>query len=253
VAALAAREPVVNLLLKPLLEALRGGNRKPAFILLLAPVIVTTYRCLGDRPFYRAHLAARFVLFGDAELTAALYSFAACFVLLGLVPAVLLRVLFGEPLSAYGVQAGDLRFGGKAFLVMAPVLVAASAMAARMPSFRAEYPLFKGACATLPLFAGYACAYLVYYLGWEFFFRGFLQHGLRQSLGDGNAILVQTLASCLAHLGKPGGEIYGAILAGVVWGLVVFRSRSLLAVLLAHWLLGVSLDTLICCGGLPCR
>lgn len=240
----------MNLLLRPLQEALRGANRKAAVVLLTAPVIVTTWRYFGDRPFYRAHLAAHFVLFGDSELTAALYSFAACFVLLGIVPAVIIRVLFGESLRDYGVQAGDLRFGGRAILVMAPILVAASAMAARMPEFRAEYPLFKGACAALPLFAGYAFAYLVYYLAWELFFRGFLQCGLRQSLGDGNAILVQTLASCLAHLGKPGGEIYGAILAGIVWGLVVFRGRSLLPVLLAHWVLGVSLDALICFGGL---
>lgn len=238
-------------LVQPLREALRGANRKPTLILLAAPILVTTYRYLGDRPFYHAQLEAHIVLFGDAGLTAALYSFASCFVLLGIVPAVIIRAVFGEPLRLYGVQAGDLRLGLRAFLVMAPVLVAASAMAATMAPFRAEYPLFKGAGGSLVLFAGYSFAYLFYYFGWEVFFRGFLQCGLRQSLGDGNAILIQTLASCLAHIGKPAGEIYGAILAGVVWGLVVFRSRSLLAVLLAHWLLGVSLDALICYGGLP--
>jgi len=239
--------------MEPLRDVFQGVDRKAAVVLLAAPVLVTTWRTLGDRPFYRAHLAASFVLFGDAELTAALYSFAACFVLLGIVPALIVRLFFGEPLRSYGVQAGDLRFGGWAFLAMAPVMVAGSVLAARMPEFRAEYPLFKGAGASLPLFAGYAFAYLFYYLGWELFFRGFLQHGLRRSLGDGNAILVQTLASCLAPLGKPGGEIYGAILAGVAWGLVVFRSRSLWPVLLAHWVLGVSLDALICFGGLPLR
>ena len=57
-----------------------------------------------------------------------------------------------------------------------------------------------------------------YYLGWEFFFRGFMQFGLRGALGDWNAILVQTLASCLIHIGKPAGEIYGAIVAGLLWG-----------------------------------
>jgi membrane protease YdiL (CAAX protease family) len=243
----------VSRLLEPLWEVFRGVDRKAATVLLATPVLVTTWRYFGDRPFYRAHLAASCVLFGDAELTAALYSFAACFLLFAVVPALIIHFGFREPLRSYGLQAGDLRFGGWAFLVMAPVLVAASAFAAGQPDFRAEYPLFKGAGASLGLFTAYAFAYLVFYLGWEIFFRGFVQHGLRGSLGDGNAILVQTLASCLAHLGKPGGEIYGAILAGVVWGLVVFRSRSLLPVLLAHWVLGVSLDALICFGGLPLR
>ncbi len=86
-------------------------------------------------------------------------------------------------------------------------------------------------------------------MGWEFFFRGFMQFGLRGALGNWNAILVQTLASCLVHIGKPAGETYGAIVAGVVWGLIVFRARSLWAVLLMHWALGVALDFFICFAG----
>jgi len=38
------------------------------------------------------------------------------------------------------------------------------------------------------------------------------------------------------------------VLGGLLWGMVVFRSRSLLYVLLVHWLLGVSLDYFICFG-----
>ena len=72
---------------------------------------------------------------------------------------------------------------------------------------------------------------------------------MRGALGDGNAILVQTLASCLIHIGKPAGEIYGAIVAGLLWGFIVFRARSLWAVLLMHWALGVSLDFFICFAG----
>jgi uncharacterized protein len=249
-AALQAEDRAVKSLVAPLRQALRGGDRKTAVVLLAAPLILTTYRYFGDRTFYRSHLASHVVMFGDSALTAALYSFASCFLLLGLVPAMIVRVLFREPLRAYGVQAGDLHFGGRAFLAMAPVVLAVSAMAAKTTPFRAEYPLFKGAGGSPLLFLGYAFAYLFYYLGWEFFFRGFMQFGLRESLGDGNAILIQTLASCLAHIGKPTGEIYGAILGGIVWGLVVFRTRSILAVLLVHWLLGVSLDAFICFGGL---
>jgi membrane protease YdiL (CAAX protease family) len=83
--------------------------------------------------------------------------------------------------------------------------------------------------------------YLFFYIGWETLFRGFMQFGLR-SLGDWNAILIQTALSCIAHLGKPAAEIYSSILGALVWGVVVFRSRSLLYVLIVHWLLGVSLD-----------
>jgi membrane protease YdiL (CAAX protease family) len=72
-----------------------------------------------------------------------------------------------------------------------------------------------------------------------------MQSGLKERLGDANAILVQTLASCLLHIGKPDAEVYSSILGGIVWGMVVFRARSLLPVLLLHWLLGISLDAFI--------
>jgi membrane protease YdiL (CAAX protease family) len=72
-----------------------------------------------------------------------------------------------------------------------------------------------------------------------------MQFGLRTRLGDWNAILVQTLVSCLLHIGKPSAEIYSSILGGIVWGTIVFRTRSLLPALLLHWLLGVCLDAFI--------
>jgi membrane protease YdiL (CAAX protease family) len=50
------------------------------------------------------------------------------------------------------------------------------------------------------------------------------------------------------HIGKPADEIYGAILGGVVFGFVALRSRSLLYVILIHWVLGVALDLFICLG-----
>jgi membrane protease YdiL (CAAX protease family) len=75
-----------------------------------------------------------------------------------------------------------------------------------------------------------------------------MQFGLRRSLGDANALLVQVLASCLLHLGKPAVEVYGSIFAAVLWGLVAFRTRSVLSGLMQHFVLGVALDWFICYG-----
>jgi membrane protease YdiL (CAAX protease family) len=115
-----------------------------------------------------------------------------------------------------------------------------------MPEFVAEYPFDKTAGASAIHFAIHAAAYLLFYAGWEFFFRGFMQFGLAERLGESNAIMVQTLASCLAHIGKPPGEIYGSILSGLIWGWIVSRSKSLWGVLAMHWVLGVALDFFIC-------
>jgi len=220
-------------------------NRKAAIILLSTPVILTTFRYYGMRDFYMNHLASAFSLYGNKELTSVLYSFSSSLILLGLLPSLMIKFVFHEPLSLYGVRLGNWQWGSKAFLILAPLMMALALSSSRMESFTAEYPLYKGAGASPSYFMVYSLLYLTYYLGWEFFFRGYMQFGLATRLGDWNAILVQTLASCLLHIGKPDAEIYSSILGGIVWGMIVFRTRSLLPALLLHWLLGICLDAFI--------
>ncbi len=224
-------------------------NRKATVVLLLAPFLLTTFKYYGSKAFYLSHLTGVFVLFEDVSGTAELYHFFSAFLLLGILPALVVRFGFKESLGAYGVQWGDMSCGWKALLAMLPLAVLASYPSSQSPAFVAEYPFDKGAGRSAGDFASHAAAYMLYYAGWEFFFRGFLQHGLRDRFGPWNAILVQTTASCLIHIGKPASEIYGSILAGLVWGYVVFRTRSLWAVLVVHWALGVALDYFICFHG----
>jgi membrane protease YdiL (CAAX protease family) len=222
-----------------------GESRKATIILLSAPVILTTFRYYGTEEFYLYHLASGFRVFGNEELASALYTFSSSLILLGLLPALVIKFVFREPLSHYGVRLGDWRWGLKAFLILAPVMIALTFPSSRMGSFRVEYPFYKGAGGSPSHFVFYSLLYGAYYVGWEFFFRGYMQFGLGKRLGDWNAILVQTLASCLVHICKPDAEIYSSILGGIVWGMVVFRTRSLLPALMLHWLLGISLDVFI--------
>ncbi len=222
-----------------------GDYRKTTTILLVAPILIVLWKYYGTKAFYISHLTS-VVLLNNPDWTGAVYSFATGLVLFGLLPILVIKSVFREPLSKYGVQIGDWKFGLIAAAVMAPVMIALTYPSASNPQFLAEYPLFKGAGASAGTFAGHSLLYLTYYLGYEMLMRGFIQFGLREQLGDWNAILVQTVISTLFHIGKPDGEIFSSILGGLIWGIVVFRSRSLLYVLLVHWLLGVSLDFFIC-------
>ena len=233
---------------RSLSELLASAGRKPTLILLWAPLVLTTWRYYGTKAFYLANLSGSLVVRGDSSLTAELYAFGSSFLLLGLVSLLVIRVALGESLLEYGLAPGDWRFGIKAMAILAPVMVLLAYPSARQAPFLAEYPLNPGACASVTAFLGHAAGYLLYYVGFEIFFRGLVQNGLRDSLGDWAAILVQTGLSTLVHIGKPAGEIYGAILGGVVFGLVALRSRSVLYVILIHWTLGVALDLFICLG-----
>lgn len=222
-----------------------GDARKPTIILLLTPFLLTTFKYYGGKSFYLQELSGSLVLFGSVEASGALYAFLSSFLLLGVVPLLIVKFVFHESLASYGIAIGDWRFGLKALVILAPVFILATYPSSRMPDFLAEYPLNKEAGVSAVAFLHHALVYLLFYLGWEFFFRGFLQFGLRQSLGDWNAILVQTALSCILHIGKPSGEIYSSILGALIWGILVFRTRSIVYALVLHWLLGVSLDFFI--------
>ncbi len=222
-----------------------GENRKTSLILIVAPILIVIWKYYGTKAFYLAHFANEAFL-NNPDWTGAVYSFFTGLVLFGLIPLLLIRFVFHEPLSKYGVQIGDWKFGWLAVAAMAPVMIALTYPSAKDPQFLAQYPLFQGAGASAQIFLAHSVLYLAYYLGYEMLMRGFIQFGLRDQLGDWNAILVQTAISTLFHIGKPDGEIFSSLLGGLIWGIVVFRSRSLLYVLLVHWLLGVSLDFFIC-------
>ncbi len=231
---------------RPLVGAMRGANRRAALLLISAPVLCTVFRYWGTPGFYRARVQDHLVLLGDPAWTASAWAFAAPVLTLAL-PA--LAVLPARRrLAEAGLGLGDWRFGLRAAGALAPAMVAAAFLAARLPAFRAEYPCWPGAGASGAAFAAHAGLYLLYYLGYETYFRGLLQGGLRRRLGDLDAVLVQTLASTLVHIGKPAGEIVGAIPAGLAWGAVALRARSIWPVVLTHWLLGAATDFFILFG-----
>ncbi len=229
-----------------ILGMLGGRQLKPTVILLSSTVLMLTWRYFGSPEFYLQWISPRLMLWGNSATTAAVYSFAACLLLLGVVPALIVKLIFRERLADYGVQIGILKYTVRSFLVLGPMFVLAAYMASKCPAILAQYPINESAGGSSAMFGFHACTYMLFYLGWEFHFRGFLQFGLRDAMGSTNAVLVQVMASVLLHIGKPAVETYGAILGGILWGILAFRTRSLLSGLLQHALLGIALDWFIC-------
>lgn len=221
-----------------------GEKLKPTLILLLTPVLLTAFKYYGSKSFYLENLQG-FLQAGNPEWAAALYVFASSLMLFGLVPILIIRFVFHESLSSYGVRIGDWSFGWKALVLLGAAYIISAYPSSSMPDFLAEYPIYPGAGQSTQTFFLHAGSYLFFYIGWEMYFRGFMQFGLRNSLGDWNAILVQVLASCLVHIGKPAGETFSSILGGLVWGILAFRTRSIVYGILTHWILGVTLDAFI--------
>ena len=82
-------------------EFFSNENRKPAIILLLAPLILTTWKYYGSKSFYLAHLSDTLVIFNSAAMTAEWYTYFSAFVLMGLISIVTIKFIFRESLAEY--------------------------------------------------------------------------------------------------------------------------------------------------------
>ncbi|TNE47290.1 MAG: CPBP family intramembrane metalloprotease [Deltaproteobacteria bacterium] len=172
------------------------------------------------------------------------YQFVVDLLLLVGVPVLLIKLVLKEQLRDYGVCLGDWRFAIKylavVFVVMAPFLYIGGKDAALFN----EYPLVRGlfgqdGWTSMVL---WELTYLLYYIAWEFHFRGVQQLGLEVRLGPVVAMLFQMMASTLIHVRKPFGETFSAIIGAFLIGIVVWRSRSILWGILLHWYIGASTD-----------
>lgn len=230
--------------LKSILET-AGAERRGLVYALAALALMVLYLQLGGRSFFSAALAPGWIGHPlQLNLWASLYQFACAWVLFFLLPLVLLRAAGRETFSDLGLGAGDAR-AGLLVAVLGLLLVALPGgwLAGGMADFRAEYPLAREAVADASVFAWYQLAYgLLYYLAWEFFFRGVLQLSLSRHLGAAGALLFQTACSTLLHIGKPWGEVWAALAAGVVFGLLALRLRAVWPLVVVHWGLGAATD-----------
>lgn len=218
------------------------ADRRTAIILISSAALLVVYLYQGYPRFYDAHLAGRLGLPEWNDWLRWSWNFLCAALLLGAAPALVARLWLREPLASFGLQLGDWRLGSRAVAIAAVVLTPILWLNAQQPEFRATYPLSKMAGLSPGHFLLWEAGYLVFYLGWEIFFRGFLQLGLRERLGAFAAMMMQTLPSTVAHPGKPEGEMLAAIAAGIGFGALALRTRSFLWPMLLHFYVGAMTD-----------
>jgi len=164
------------------------------------------------------------------------------FFLFFVAPVLIIKFYFKEDLKDFGLQKGDFGFGIK-FLIIAIILVLPFIyLSSFQEEFQKEYPLPLIAREKLTFLIIWEFFYLFYYIGWEFLFRGYLLFGLERRLGWIMAIIFQTIPSTIIHWNKPEAETFSAILAGILFGAIALRTRSIIYPLFLHYLIGISTD-----------
>lgn len=120
-------------------------------------------------------------------------------------------------------------------LSMAPVLW----IAAAAPAFHDFYPMYKP--VDLRHWLMYEAVYLMQFICVEFFFRGFALFRLESRFGL-HAVTLMVIPYALIHVHKPFPEALGAVVAGLVLGMLALRSRSIWPGVLVHCSVALMMD-----------
>jgi uncharacterized protein len=178
---------------------------------------------------------------GETGLAAGVVRCIAALVILGAIPFAWVRLrpdtLDWEPLAP-----GDRRVGGMAVAVLLPFFLVATFSGSDDPQIRDFYPVPGNDIGNSAWqMAIWFAAYLMFYIAFEYFYRGFLLGGFAH-LGMQKAIAIQALFCIVFHVGKPWIEVLGCIPASLVLGWLAWRTRSIWYSVAIHYLVGISND-----------
>ncbi|MFW5799905.1 MAG: type II CAAX prenyl endopeptidase Rce1 family protein [Spirochaetota bacterium] len=113
------------------------------------------------------------------------------------------------------------------------------------PELRNLYPLGgnKALLDNLGLFIVYELGALLYFIAFEYFFRGALYFEFEEKIGN-YAILIMILPYIIHKFGKPEIEIISAIIAGLAFGIICRWTRTFIYGALLHFLVALSADVM---------
>ena len=159
------------------------------------------------------------------------------------VPALIIKLIFKENLSDYGLKWKGAFEGYYLYIVMLLIMIPLVIYFSSTRSFQERYP-FLNINPGHPLgvdFWKWEFLYCAQFFALEFFFRGFVLHGLKRRFGF-YSVFIMTIPYCMIHFQKPLPEALAAIIAGIVLGCLSLKSRSILLGFLIHVSVGLGMD-----------
>jgi membrane protease YdiL (CAAX protease family) len=222
-------------------EITKGKTVKTFLILFTITLLYMTYTYQGDPEFFLLYLN-RSPSFIKAQANAQYYQWVSAFFLLGLIPALIVKIVFRERFTRYGL------FGGRPLPVVLitlfgiVIITPITYFGSKRSDMSSFYPLVLNAGDSPILFVKSSLFYVLYYIGYEFCFRGYLFLGIKEDVGEWQALAISLIATVLLHVNRSQGEMIMTIIIGVAFPLVVDRFKSLWPAVFMHAYAGVSLD-----------
>ena len=162
------------------------------------------------------------------------------------VPALLVKFVQKRKLSeiglAFKIENGFVKLFALCVAIMLPLVYLMSLTG----SFSAKYPflhVYDGAPYLSSALLIWELVYFFQFFGLEFFFRGFLLHSLKPSLGL-YSIFAMMVPYTMIHFQKPMPETFAAIFAGIFLGWLSFKNGNIWMGLVLHCTVAFSMDIL---------
>jgi len=199
-------------------------DRQTAVVLLFAAFSVILQMNFGDRGFFRREVAP--LLTDQATgLHAWVWWFGIQGILGFVLPVAILKWGFRNSWSEMGLGAGDWKLAVRIALIYLPLVVIGTWFLSDSGAFQEKYPHYAPAARDWGVFMIYETFFLLYWVGWEYLWRGFVLFGTARAFGV-MAIFVQTVPFAILHYEKPFPEAILSIIGGVALGALVWRTRS---------------------------
>lgn len=223
--------------LKDLKQIIKSLDFKVVYIFLSVSIVIFLGIWLANPLFYYNNL-------GQDRFDSRVYWFLLDGLFMFLIPVFSIRFVLKGKFSDYGLTFGDYKFGLFTligfFVFMLPFLWVVSAS----PEFAKTYPQGGSQVSeSISMFLFYEFCVLIYMLGWEFLWRGYMLFGLKEKFGY-YSIFIQMIPFFILHKGKPELELFGSIIAGLAMGIQAWRSNSFVYSWILHWMIMFSIDTI---------
>ena len=164
----------------------------------------------------------------SAQLNQLIFWAAAQILAYTLLPIAAIKLVLGDSIRNYGLRMKGIGSHGGTYMILLALSIPFVVLASFTAAFQAKYPFYDLAPGE-GLWPGMTLWWVFYalqFVALEFFFRGFMVHGLSARFGY-LSVFVMMVPYNMLHYGKPVAEALAAILGAIILGSLSLRSRSI--------------------------
>ncbi len=241
----------IKAVFEPFIEDFKGKDRWLIAGYLFLAVLMLMYLYLGKYAFFKHGGYGILKNFRGQERVYMMYLgwFVSSFFILFVVPVVFIAFNKNLKFSDFGLVGGEKNFSRKILLFFSLFMLITVALIImfKVDSFLRYYPMYGkhlsiSAKSSFPLwFVLMEVGYLLYFIGWEFYFRSLILFPLYKKIGS-LAALFGVLPFAIMHAGKPVLEAFGSIIAAYLLGILVLKTRNFWVAPVIHFIVAFGMD-----------